>query len=153
MTLDHQVISDRIEAIIRACPTVEFLDVYCDEPSALPLGGPYAAFWPVSRDAVVQRPAGTVEIEETWTVMAWWPHSPERSVLKATGVAMPNCAAALHVAFRADATLGGALSPTLRVGPASYGFDASPVYAPANLYRALRFELYLPDYEGERTIP
>lgn len=148
MAIDHTDIADRIQAILEANTTPQFLAVFCGEPLGLPLGGPYAAFWYLGRTED-EKTLGNVMPTERWQVTCWWNRQPERSTLEAWEVGIADADTALRTAFRGDSTLNGE-STDLDITGSSVDYRAFPLgQQPAALYRGLSFELLILDLEGE----
>lgn len=154
MAIDHQAIADRIQAILEANTTPQFLAVFCGEPLGLPLGGPFAAFWYLGRQPQIGTLRGQINVTERWAIACWWPRQPERATLEAWEVSIADADQALQTAFRADSQLNAAsttaTSRFIDLTDSTVDYRSFPLGAqPGALYRGLNFEILLNNPEGE----
>ena len=134
---------DRIEEILRANTSPQFLDVIVGEPLGLPLGGPYAVFWYLG-DGMPSEGRGTFTQrfhEERFRVQVYWHRRPELASLKEWEYEITDCKQALLTAFAADSQLGGNCDDldysTVENGYVKHEVDS------IQWYRVLRFDLVL----------
>jgi hypothetical protein len=149
-------IQAELEAEINDLGAQRFVKVFPGEPLGLPPGGPYACFWyagrtPPRHAAGFSQVLGQIMYAARIHVACFWPIQPERLSGSEWESDIAGADTSIRRRFRGNSTINNNLTD-LDIDDSTVSYGGFPS-GQQQLYRALEFDLYLDNLEGEPRTP
>lgn len=155
MSVNHQNVIDRLQAIFEGHTTPTFT-VVTGEPLALaPDGSPFLCFWYLGDQPAREgrMTLGNVMVEERFKVICLWHRQIELGTFEAFEKEIWDANRTLKAALRGDSTLNGYVTD-LDVTDSEVDYGVFPIQGTSSaVYRSLEFELLLRALDEEAIAP